>query len=326
MKHILFIALFLCTVTLYAQVEVGNNLVIGKVDTTRSIQNISLKSRVRVPANAVVFNLGYQVPWITNALTKADFWSNKVGTGIEFSIDYRRQFQKKVIEKNEIISVPTCFAFGIGVGISFIHKTSYFENFAETLNNYVDVDKDKCTVKINYNNVKEAVSLTYLDIPLYLEIGKPSRIKPSVSFKLGVKSYVLVGKRFNNAGTYTATGYYEKKGDIPLNVLIYDVPELGYYTNAPCYNNLEVNVSPFVLWGIVSTGVNIPFSSFEKNKIAKWILRLSAQVDYSLTPVSKAMEESYFKGTAFRLNQVNMLSKGNRIFAAGFSIGMIYCL
>ena len=325
MKHsIFFIAVFLCTITLFAQVEVGNNLVTGKVDTTRSIQNITLKSRVRVPVNALVFNLGYQVPWVTNSLTKADFWRNKVGTGIDFSVDYRRQFFKKVIEKNEVVSVPTCFAFGVGLGISFIHKTSYFESFSETLNNYTDIDNDSCTVKINYKNVKESVSLIYLDIPLYLEIGKPSRIKPSVSFKLGLKPSVLVGKRFNNAGTYTATGYYPK-WDLPIHDV--DVPVLGYYTtDAPCYNKIEQKVCPFVLWGIASVGLNIPFSSFEKNKIAKWILRLSAQMDYSLTPISKTMDESYFKGAAFRLNQVNMLSKGNRIFSAGFSIGVIYCL
>jgi hypothetical protein len=321
MKHIFFLVVFLCTVAVHAQIEVGNNLVSGKVDTTRTIQNISLKSRVRVPVNAFVFNLGYQVPWLTNAATKADFWSNKVGTGIDFSVDYRRQFQKKVIEKDEVVSLPTCFAFGIGLGINFIHKTSYFENFSETLHNYIDIDNDNCTIMLNYNNVKESVSLTYLDIPLYLEIGKLGRIKPSACFNLGVKASVLVAKRFVNEGTYTSTGYYPK-----WDVTIHDVPVLGYYTNAQCYENPEQNVSPFVLWGMASAGVNIPFSSFEKNKIAKWILRLSAKVDYSLTPVSKVMDDSYFKGAAFRLNQVNMLSNGNRIFSAGFSIGMIYCL
>jgi len=320
MKHLVCILVFLCSVTMYAQIEVGNNLVSGKVDTTRSIQNISLKSRVKVPVNAMVFNFGYQVPWITNAPTKANFWNNKVGVGVDFSIDYRRQFQKKTIEKDEIISLPTSFAFGIGIGISFIQKTSYFENFAETLTNYIDKDNDLCNVMLNYKDVKESVSLTYLDIPLYLEIGKLGRIKPSVCFKLGVKASVLVGKRFTTEGTYTATGYYPKE-----EVTLHNIPVLGYYTNAKCYDSPEQSVAPFVLWGMASVGVNIPFSSFEKNRIAKWILRLSAGVDYSLTPISKAMNDAYFRGTEFRLNQVNMLSNTSRIFAARVSVGVVYC-
>ena len=319
MKHIVCIIVFLCTVTLYAQIEVGNNLVTGKVDTTRTIQNISLKSRVKVPVNAVVLNLGYHVP----CLTKTNFWNNKVGTAIDFSVDYRKQFQKKVIENDEIVSIPTCFAFGVGLGMSFIHKTSSFQNFSDTLNNnnYVDKDDDKCIVKIDYSKVNASFTFTYLDIPLYLEIGKPGRIKPSVSFKLGLKPAVLIGKRFNNEGTYTAKGYYEE-----WEVPIHDVDVLGYYTDKQWYNNPEQNVAPFVLWGFASAGVNIPFSSFEKNRIAKWILRLSAKVDYSLTPISRVVGEPYFKGEECRLNQLNMLSKGNRIFSAGFSIGVIYCL
>ena len=321
MKHLIFILVFFCSLTIYAQIEVGNNLVSGTVDTTRTIQNLSLKSRAKVSINSLVFNVGYQVPWLTNAPTKANFWNSKAGTDIDFSIDYRRQFQKKVIENDEVVSLSTCFAFGVGVGVSFIHKATGFDNFSETLTNYVDVDNDICNVMLNYKNVKESFSLTYLDIPLYLEIGKLGRIKPGGYFKLGVKASVLVGKSFATEGSYTAIGYYPK-----TDVTIHDVPILGYYTNAPCYDNPEQNIAPFVLWGIASAGINIPFSSFEKNRIAKWILRISANVDFSLTPISKELNDSYFKNAAFRLNQVNILSNNSRIFSAGVLIGVVYCL
>jgi hypothetical protein len=303
---------------------VGNNLVTGTVDTTRTIQNINLKSRIRVPKQAIVFNLGYNIPWINNNLVRSDFWNKKMGTGIEFSVDFRQQFQKRKIENNEVVFLPTALGLSAGLGISHFRQAAVLEDFTESLANYTDADGDRCTVILDYKGVKEKAALTYLDIPVYLEIGKPSRVKVSGYCKLGFKASILIGKNSDGEGTYTSTGYYPKP---QWDVTLFDIPHLGYYTDALCYNDPELKPSPFVLWGSVAGGVNFPFSSLEKNKLAKWIFRLSAKVDYSLTPVSKAMEESYFKGSTFRLNQSNMLGgDGSRIFSVGLSVGFIYCM
>jgi len=324
MRQIALSLIFFAAAAAYAQVDVGNNLVTGTVDTTRTIQNIVLKNRVRVPKQALVFNLGYNIPWINNNLVSSDFWNKKVGTGIEFSVDFRQQFQKKKIENDEVISLPTALGLSVGLGISHFRQSAGFEDFTESLANYTDADGDKCTVQLNYKGVKEKVALTYLDIPVYLEIGKPSRVKASGYFKLGVKASILVAKSLETEGTYTSTGYYPN-WDVTLKK---DIPELGYYTNASCYKSEPAReLSPFVLWGSVAGGVNFPFSSLEKNKLAKWIFRVSAKVDYSLTPVSKSLSESYFKNSAFRLNQSNLLGgDGSRIFSVGLSVGLIYCM
>jgi hypothetical protein len=82
-----------------------------------------------------------------------------------------------------------------------------------------------------------------------------------------------------------------------------------------------------VVWASISGGINFPFSSFEKNKIAKCILRISAKADYSLTPISKKLSEPYFKDSYFRLYQSNMLGgNGTRIFSAGLVVSLIYTL
>ena len=323
LKQLVFILIFLCTTTAYTQVDIGNNLVTGTFDTTRTIQNIVLKNRIKVPKNAVVLNLGYNFPMINNALVnKSDFWNKKTGTGVNFSVDYRKQFQKKTIENDAIVSTPTIMGMGIGVGISYFRQSAGFEKFSDTLSNYTDVDGDKCTVYLKCQNVKETVSLTYLDIPVYFEIGKLSRVKPSAYLQLGLKASVLIAKKFEGQGAYTSTGYYPK-----TEVMLHDVSVLGYYTNELCYNEPAYKLSPFVLWGTIAGGVNFPFSSLEKNKLAKWILRVSAKIDYSLTPISKSMEEPYFKGATFRLNQSNMLGgDGSRIFSAGLMVSLIYCL
>jgi len=327
MKKIILTLLFLCTISVFAQVEVGTNILTGVADTTRSYQNVDFKLRVIVPKNAIVFNLGYNIPILQNALLKQDFWDKKIGTGIDFSVNFRHHFQNKVIENEKVITKPTLFAIEAGLGVSYLHKSCGFIEFSNTLSNYTDVDKNLCDVKLKYDNVKESFSLTYLDIPVSMEIGKLSQIKISGFLKLGVKASVLISKKVIQEGSYTSSGYY-LDWDCPIHGDRGDIPELGYYTNKSL-KDPEYNLSPFVLWGSISGGVNFPFSSIEKNRIATWILRVSAKLDYSLTPVSKKLNisELDFEGAKFRLHQSNMLGgNGSRIFSAGISVGLIYCL
>jgi hypothetical protein len=322
MKKIAFIFICFYTATAYMQIDVGNNLFSGIVDTTRTVQNIMLKSRIKVPNHTIILNLGYNIPIFSNLKKDAGFWNTKAGTGVDFSVDYRKQFNTNVIENENVVSVPSWLALGAGLGFSFFHKAAAVDFFSETLSNYTDIDGDNCIVALNYKNVKESVSICYLNVPVYLEIGKLSRIKTSAFFKLGLKASILVSKKFKYEGTYSSTGYYPAR-----DVTLHDVDRLGYFSKAECYNPLEAKLSPFVLWGFVSGGVNFPFSSLEKNKLAKWMMRINVNLDYSLTTVSKTMENTQFKNAAFHLHQSNILcAKGRRIFAPGFSLSLIYCL
>jgi hypothetical protein len=328
MKKITVILAFFYSFAAYSQVDVGNNLVVGTVDTSRSVQNIVFKSRVKVPINALVFNLGYNIPMIDNKLMRSNFWTKKVGTGLDFSIDFRHQFQKRAIVDDEIVSAPTAIGIGAGLGCIFLLKSTVCKDFKETITNFVDLDGDNCSVTLDFQNLKEKFTLAYLDVPVYIELGRPSRIKISGFCKLGVKASLLIYKKVAYEGTYSSSGEYSQ-----WNVTLSDVDVLGYYSKVSCYThpetqeNPQYNVSPFVIWGSISGGVNFPFSSFEKNKIAKCILRIGAKVDYSITPISKALPEPYFKDSLFRLYQSNMLGgKGTRIFSAGLVVSLIYCL
>ena len=326
MKKVVFILVFCTAVAGYAQVRVGNNLVKGVVDTTQTIQNITIKERIKVPSKALLFNLGYYFPSVNNKLVNSDFWNKKLGSQVEFNVDFRMQFKRDDIEDEEVIQTPTLFAFGVGLGFSYLHQSAKFDSYTETLNNYVDADGDNCNVILSYRNVEEAVSLTYLDIPFYIEVGKPSRVKTSAYFKLGFKASILVGKKFSHAGNYTSAGYYPQWDTLGFGKPFDDIAELGYYPDKPCYEAPEFAFNPFVLWGGISAGVNFPFSSLEKNKLAKLMLRLSGKLDYSLTPIAKPLSESGFRGSSFRINQSNMLSDGSRILSLGLSVSLIYCL
>jgi hypothetical protein len=235
---------------------------------------------------------------------------------------------KKMIEDDEVITIPTWVAMGVGLGVSHLRKSAGFKNHTESLAGYIDKDNDPCTVNLKYADVKESFSLTYLDVPIYLEIGRPNRIKISGFCKLGVKASILISNKVECKGTFTSEGVYED----PYYVTLHDVPPLGYYTNENCYLNPETHkmdykLSPFVIWGSISGGVNIPFYSIEKKRLAQWILRVSAKVDYSLTPISKSLPDPYFTDAKFHLFQSNMLGgDGSKILSAGISIGLIYCL
>jgi len=330
MKKLSLILCFFYLITANAQVDVGNNLVTGTVDTTRMVQNIFLKNRVKVPVNALVFNIGYSIPVVMNSLLKNDCWkgNKKTGAQVEFSVDYRKQFFHQEIDNDEVISYPTACALGVGLGFSYITKSIGFDLYSEILENYKDVDGDFCDVSLEYKNVKEKVSLYYLDVPLYLEIGKLSRVKISGFFKIGVKNSLLVAHQLTAEGTFTSTGYYRA-----TDCTLHNIDALGYYTNSPCYFDGLRNITPdyhlnrYVLWGSIAAGINIPFSSLEKNKLAKCILRLGAKIDYTITPVGKKIPESWFEGTNFRLFQSNLLGgNGTRILSPGVTLSLIYCL
>jgi hypothetical protein len=293
-------------------------------DDAVQVVNTAVKSRVRVPENAIVFNLGYSIPMLDNAMVKNSFWDKKLGTGMDFSLGFRRHFMQRTIEDDEVVNLPTWFAVGAGVGVSYFHQSIGFGSLRDTLTSHTDVDGDNCDVYFNFQNVKEAVSLMYLDIPVYLEFGKPDRMKTSAFFKVGVKASLLLSENVAGEGFYKSEGFYPK-----WNVKLHNINPLGYYNNADCYseNESEYNLSPFVLWGSVSGGVNIPLSSVKKNRIAKWMFRINAQIDYSITPISKSLPDSDFSGTKFRLFQSNMLGgDGSKIFSVGLGVGLIYCL
>jgi len=323
--------------------RIKNNLLVGSVD---EFWQITLEKRVIVPEKSVVFNLGYDLPWMHNfelenwrnregSGQKSDrLWNLKVGTAIEAGVDFRYQFQIKEISgergSRRETSRPSLFAVGAGLGVRYFQQSTGFYSYSETFPDYIDSSGDKCRVDLNYKDVKECIRLAYLDIPLYLEIGQLSMVKTSAYFKLGVKASLKVYDYFAGYGTYSATGYYPQ-WDLKLGEK-QKIEVLGYKTEEP-YNSFDpgCKLSPFVLWGSVAGGINIPFSSIEKNTVSRWIFRIGLKADYSLMPISEAStspSNPNFPEAVFRLKQSNLLGSGNgaRIFSVGITAGIIFGL
>ncbi len=320
MKINIFTAILLLSATYsFAQVDVRHNLIESKVDTVyRKFEDFKIKTIV--PENAVSINASYGIPFISNDLEKSEMWNKKSSIALNFGVDYKRQFMKTTIENNEVVQAPSSLGMGIGLGLSYLSQSSIMEDHTEMLNSFTDIDGDLCDVAFSYKGIKEKVSLTYLDIPLYLEIGKPNQAKINGYLNAGIKASVLVSGKFTGEGSYTSTGYYQN-----TNSTYHDIDVLNYYTNKASYENSEYKLSPFVLWGCLSGGVNIPFSNLEKNSVSKFILRVGAKVDYTILPVSKSVAEPYFKGAGYRISQSNILGEtGSRILMLGVDIKLIY--
>jgi hypothetical protein len=265
---------------------------------------------------------------ITPALANQDVWNKKTGMGLLFGVDYKHHFYGSKIVASEEIRYPQMVGIGVGLGVSHLSKKAFMDDHTETVSNYKDKDGDICDAILSYKGVKEKVALTYLDIPIYLEIGRPSQVKLSGYFDVGLKASILVSGKFTGEGTYSASGFYKTIGGVPTNVEIHDVDVLDYYSNKNGYEDPQYSLSRFVLWGTVSGGISIPFSSLEKNKVSSCILRIGARADYSILPVSKKISEPVFKGdeTNYRIGQSNMLgANGSRIFLFGFDVKLIYC-
>ncbi len=330
MKKVICILMLFCSVTVYAQSEVGNDFLIVTSDSTSEFQKTIFKRRVIVPAKSIIFNAGYSIPFLHNDLVKSDYWAKNLGSAASFEVDFRKQFQKDRTEDGEIIKVPTLWAIGMGLSVNYYTQSAEFTcDSVVKLPGLIDADGDMYEAHLDYKEVKESVSLTYISLPLYLEIGKLNQVKTSAFVRVGVKASLLISDNFSGEGRYTSTGYYDKpkKTDEPWNVMLDDIPPLNFYNDAPCYDNPEYKASPFVLWGTISGGINIPFSSLEKNRVSDFILRIGAKAEYSLTKVSKASSEPYFTGAPCRINQANMLGgSGSRILAVGLELGLVYCL
>jgi len=310
MKKQIFTVLFSLSATfLFAQANVNHNL---------------LEDRFIVPQNAISFNLGYGIPTITNALTNQDFWDKRLGTGLSFGVDYRHHFFTSNIVSNIEVSQPTMFGVGIGLGINRLTQQAIMDyTHTEIIRNFVDRDGDICDVTLSYRGIRERVSLTYLDIPLFLEIGRPSQARLSGYFNAGLRASILISNTFSGEGTFTSTGFYSHINGNLANVTLYNIPGLNFFTDKNAYTDPEYDLSRFVLWGSLSGGINIPLG---RAPVSSWILRVGARVDYTLLPVSRAIPEPYFTGANFRINQSNMLGgNGSRIFMFGLDVRLIYC-
>ncbi len=149
-------------------------------------------------------------------------------------------------------SFPVSIEAGVGIRNFTLSAT---RNPYELTESATDADGDSFQAMYSFGKLQESLSLTYLDIPIRVCFGQPTKKHVSVYAKLGLTPSVKVSDKFQGTGTYNLKGYYPQ-----WDVTLENISELGFGSDLNYYaDNQKINVSGFVIWGNVSLGAYVPF-------------------------------------------------------------------
>jgi len=325
---------FLFCIAIYAQNDTTKQVELNdihRVEIDLAGRNpLKVERREHVSIKSIVINAGYGWPSISNdfPIELKDNFDKNSGSAWQFSVHFRKQFMKEAAVNERVFDVPTAVAFGAGIGLSHFNKSIGFKSFEENLEE-TDKDVDNYTAHLIYSDVTEELGLTYLDIPLYLEFGKPSKTKFQPYARIGLKGSLLISKNASRGGSFSSTGHYTRVDGKTVDVILFDVSDLEFSNNGDLFYDKntapELNLNSFVLWSTVAAGFNIPLSSPDKDILRNVILRIGVKWDYSLMPISNNIEnESVFKKSQYWLKQSNILREGgNHLQFIGLEIGLI---
>lgn len=197
-----------------------------------------------------------------------------------------------------------------GVGASYFGMSANRSAYGFVLDGQSDIDNDIYQAQYYFGDLDERLSMAYLDIPVRVCIGQPNKNHASVYAKVGLTPSILIHSSFSGNGTYSLKGFYED-----LQITLEDIPELGFVSNANCYNEEgKPEMSRFMLWGNVAVGAYVPFGTLPIQ------LNFGVKVDYPITSIGKATSiEAIPEG-------MGLLSKGNKVIVPSAVIGIVYTI
>lgn len=207
-----------------------------------------------------------------------------------------------------IESFPISIEAGLGMRrfAMAAHQDVAFEKIDCT-----DNDGDAYQASLSTNDLKEQLTLTYLDIPIRLCFGQPAKDRVTAYFKIGVMPSINLLSNFNASGTYTLKGYYPQ-----WDVTLEDIPELGF-GGGDYHENAVADISRFNLWGNAAFGVYVPF------KGTHLLLNAGVKADYSILSIGTVSVGQY-AGTPLR--EAGLLDAGGRVFIPGVEVGLVYTI
>ena len=304
------------------QVEL-NDIYRVEIDLTGNYP-LKVERRDHTSLKSIVVNVGYGWPLISNDF---DFLDENSGNALQFGVYFRKQFTKERAMNDRVYDVPTAVAIGVGLGLSHFKKSIGFKSLIDSLTIQDDKVKDRYTLNMNYSDVKEQLSLTYLDIPVYLEFGKPSKTKFQPFVRIGLKGSVLINNSFTGEGTYTSTGHYSQIDGEKVDVVISGVDKFGFYNGKKLDEpKPDLNLNTFVLWSTTAAGFSFPLSSPDKDVLRNIILRMGIKWEYPFMSISKDIDtESQYTNAKYWHEQCNILKgSGSKMQYFGLEVGLIF--
>lgn len=301
---------FVAVIDSLSQLNHQLRLQIEKYD--KDLSNFGNDMKLSTATHSIGVDLGIGLTLFNNSNLKNDFWSKETLTNQHLSV----YFQTKRLLKNFPLSV------GLGIGFDNMSMKAHFNYYSETINNLTDNDGDRYNLTRDYSDVSEKISLSYISIPLFVAIGQPYSNNISVYGKLALVPMLNVSNSITASGTYTSTGYYPQ-----WDVTLHDIPELGFNTDAQCYNdNMDLNVNSFILAGSLSAGVYYPLCNINKNnQSSSFVLKGGICLNYTLMSVSGTGSNDDISDAKYKLGTYNSI-EDTKVFSPIIEIGLIYLI
>ncbi|MBI5010845.1 MAG: hypothetical protein HZB98_14615 [Bacteroidia bacterium] len=210
-------------------------------------------------------------------------------------------------------SLSSYLAFSSGIG--FIIYNSSFD-LANYTNSYDTIDSESESYKRNIsgNGITETQKITFLTIPLVLNVSIPVSEIFGFFVKPGINLLLHMNSAYDNTGNFDYSGYYSK-----YNVTISDVPFEGFKVAVQNIGSGEPMIKSLNYEFIASAGAEL---KLQRN------LRLTFGADYRkiLSAISDYPSSSSYK-LSTKPGQMNSFMAGCEDVSAsafGISVGLRY--
>ena len=199
------------------------------------------------------------------------------------------------------------FGLSTGIGIYTSNNTLNLEDYSNKFST-TDTENDSYERRINGSAITENLNLSFLKIPLLLNLRIPGRSIFSVYLAAGINLSVPLTKEYRSSGLFSFTGYYPE-----FNVLLKDLPEYGFVSNAAVSSSGEPKFKSYFLEGVATAG----FQFLIAGKI-----QLSAGASYSrsLTDIADYREQINIQLASDANNINSMLGGSNSSIAESMGL------
>lgn len=175
--------------------------------------------------------------------------------------------------------------YGVGLEYSGMKFSAGIGQLSDSPYKFMDNDGDSCTAYLTYNNLRETATLRYISIPLTFSIGAPRADRISGYFQVSLIPSFLLKDSLSVSGKYSCMGHYDTISHQWVNLNLTNFPDLGFVENQDIGGKRTKNskvMNRVVFSGRLSGGVYIPLCNTTKGQISKWVVKLGANLDFSI--------------------------------------------
>jgi hypothetical protein len=262
---------------------------------------------VNLPRRSYFINTHFGSSNLINKSIKDEGWDSKGGFGYQFEAGYYRKLKPLI-------------AFGFGLGISSYANQISIDVLNDTITGFNDADQgvtpaDDYHERIAYFNPTEDTRITYLDFPLFVEIGNPNIDKIGYFIRLGLKISTPIADNFSGTGNYSVKGYYPDYG-----VELEGIKDLGFVSNKAMFiGNSDYELNPINISGMASGGISLVLTT-------NWLFRAGIQYVHGFTDISKNVEMVNQARQTNRNHILESENSGTFTKSLGIELGVQYTL